>query len=117
MSTSYISSVLRREISERANDKCEYCRLPSLFYPYSYHIDHVISEKQGGETVSENLAFCCPTCNFRKGSDISAYLKEEETIVDLFNPRKDKWATHFKLMPTGLLKPLTPIGKGSIRLL
>lgn len=117
MSISYISSNLRKDVAERADEQCEYCRLPAIFYPYSYHIDHIISEKQGGETTSTNLAYCCPTCNFRKGSDISAYLKEEELIVDLFNPRKDEWETHFELDPSGRLRPLSQIGKGSIRLL
>lgn len=117
MSSSYIPVPLRREVENRANHQCEYCLTPSLFYPFSFHIDHIISEKQDGETESENLTYCCPNCNFHKGTDISAYLRDVKTIVDLFNPRQNTWNQHFKLIAGGTIKPLTNTGKGTIRLL
>jgi len=117
MSTSYISVSLRREVTERAKDQYEYCLIPSFAYPYPFHVDHVISEKQGGLTIIENLAFACPMCNFAKGTDISAYIISTEEIVDLYNPRKDEWSHHFELQANGFLKPLSISGQGTIRLL
>lgn len=117
MSRTYISVKLREEVKERAGHKCEYCLMPAEFSAYSFHIDHVISEKQGGETSAHNLAHSCPDCNFNKGSDISAYMADNQLIVDLFNPRKDLWSAHFELELSGELKGISKSGVGTIRLL
>lgn len=117
MSTSYVSVPLRREVTKRAKEQCEYCSVPAFIYPYPFHVDHVISEKQGGLTTILNLAFACPMCNYAKGTDISAYIIATEEIVNLYNPRKDEWKHHFELQSTGFLKPLSLSGQGSVRLL
>ena len=67
----YVSAELRRQVIEAASNCCEYCRLSQDDYPFSFHMEHVISEKHGGETTFENLALSCPTCNLFKGSGIA----------------------------------------------
>jgi hypothetical protein len=58
------------------------------------HVDHVISEKHGGETISANLALACVFCNRHKGSDIGT-LDEGRNLTPLFNPRTQIWFDHF----------------------
>lgn len=118
MSSSYISTELRRHVAERAGDSCEYCLVPILFgFATPYHIDHIISEKHGGPTAIENLALACPACNLYKGSDIATYLAKEEVTVRLYHPRKDPWTKHFNLDDQGHLSALTKVAKGTIQLL
>ncbi|MFT5167951.1 MAG: hypothetical protein ACI8P3_003190 [Saprospiraceae bacterium] len=54
--SAYISVELRNEVIGRAFNTCEYCLLHEDDAFFSFHIDHVISIKHGGDTVSENLA-------------------------------------------------------------
>jgi len=83
----------------------------------SYHIDHIISEKQGGETVFSNLALACRLCNLSKGSSIAAWHEYREALIRLYNPRKDSWHNHFQFRPSGLIVPRTEIGQGTIKVL
>jgi len=53
--TTYIPAELRRAVIERANGSCEYCLMPLIDRFLPYEIDHIVSEKHGGTTESENL--------------------------------------------------------------
>jgi len=117
VSKTYIPAILRRQIKAAADGCCEYCRVPSAVAFASYHIDHIISEKQGGLTVFGNLALACRLCNLSKGSSIAAYQEHKEALIRLFNPRKDAWDQHFQFRPSGLIIPLTEIGQGTIKVL
>jgi hypothetical protein len=55
MSTSYIPAKMRREVVDRAGACCEYCRTNSQAHSIDFAIDHMIAEKHGGETISDNL--------------------------------------------------------------
>jgi hypothetical protein len=79
-------------------------------------VDHVISEKHGGATVAENLAFACTLCNRAKGSDIGSIDEPSGEFVRLFNPRSDRWGDHFALRGH-MIEPRTPIGGVTARLL
>ncbi|HQX50766.1 MAG TPA: HNH endonuclease signature motif containing protein [Planctomycetaceae bacterium] len=63
-----------------------------------FQIDHVVAEKHGGETVAENLALSCYYCNSFKGPNIAGIdpIGEPDVAVQLFHPRKDRWADHFE---------------------
>ena len=63
MSITHVSSLLRREIIERAGTRCEYCLLPAEVGFFPHEIDHVIAAKHGGKTEPENLAYACWRCN------------------------------------------------------
>ncbi|MEL7163016.1 MAG: HNH endonuclease signature motif containing protein [Bacteroidota bacterium] len=118
MSKTYISLELRRRVTKRADDTCEYCRIPltyGFFLPY--HIDHIISEKHGGATTYDNLAFACKSCNSFKGSDLATFLAKKKIIVRIYHPRKDNWSDHFSLNEMGELIPHTDIGTATIQLL
>ncbi len=95
MSKTYIPAILRRQVIEAANNCCEYCRVPQAVAFAAFHLDHIISEKQGGKTMYSNLALACRLCNLSKGSSIAAYHEYSEALTRLYNPRKDRWAAHF----------------------
>ena len=117
MSKTYIPVILRRQIKEAADHCCEYCLVPEAVAFASYHIDHIISEKQGGGTVFSNLALACRLCNLSKGSSIAAWHEFQEALIRLYNPRKDNWMQHFQLRPSGLIAARTEIGLGTVRVL
>jgi HNH endonuclease len=87
---------LIRQVWERARGRCEYCRIGQEFEKATYEIDHIISRKHDGLTVSENLALSCPHCNAFKGSDISGLDPKTRKLTPLFHPRRQKWTRHFR---------------------
>jgi 5-methylcytosine-specific restriction endonuclease McrA len=109
-----IPDYLRRFVAERAGNRCEYCLLHENDSYSPHQIDHVISRKHGGSSKAENLAYACVRCNAWKGSDIGSLDGGE--FVPLFNPRKDRWREHFKILGF-VFEPLTPEGRVTARLL
>ncbi len=114
--SAYIAEWLRRLAIERANNQCEYCLIPLNITFVLCHIDHIIAQKHGGLTVSENLASTCALCNRFKGSDLVSIDNETGAIVELFHPRNQKWSEHFALRD-GLIFPLTAVGRVTVTLL
>ncbi len=117
MSYSWIPAALRRSVVERAAGRCEYCGIPEKAVFARHQIDHIISEKHGGATESNNLAFSCLLCNKNKGSDIASIDPVTGEIVPLFNPRREDWATHFELRPDGRILAKTAVSRATARLL
>ncbi|MEI6882781.1 MAG: HNH endonuclease signature motif containing protein [Bacteroidota bacterium] len=115
MST-YIPEPIRRLVAERAGFRCEYCRVRQADSFLAFEIDHIVSQKHGGGSEIENLAYACPHCNAHKGSDLTTFLDSYDDIIPIFNPRTQRWTDHF-LPENGLIIELTRIGKGTIKLL
>jgi hypothetical protein len=66
----------------------------------------------------ENLALSCSFCNQAKGSDIASIDPESGDTVRLYNPRIDDWADHFLFeVKSGVIQPLTAIGRVTVKLL
>jgi len=116
MSDTHIPIALRREVIERANNCCEYCRLNQEDNFFTFHVDHIISEKHQGKTVSANLCLSCPTCNINKGSDIAGADPQTGLATFLFNPRQKYWNDHFELV-NGSIHGKTPEGRITVFLL
>ncbi|WP_037300838.1 HNH endonuclease [Runella limosa] len=114
--TTRISERLRKEVSLRAGFKCEYCLIPEFFLATTFHIDHIRSQKHGGKTTIENLAYTCPHCNQNKGSDVATFIGESEQLIRFFNPRTDTWYDHFQLI-NGEIVGVTEIGKATVIIL
>jgi len=95
--SSYVSPTLRRLVAVRANFLCEYCLIHEDDAVFGCEVDHIISEKHGGETDADNLAYACAFCNRTKGSDIGSIVQRTGTFVRFFNPRTDHWAEHLAL--------------------
>jgi HNH endonuclease len=118
MSKTYIPTSLRRLVVERAQNCCEYCLIPQAIVLAKHQVDHIIAEKHGGETVSDNLALSCTLCNQAKGSDIASVDPETVDIERLYHPRRHRWSEHFRVLEeSGMIEPLTGIGRVTIGLL
>ncbi|MHC1763402.1 MAG: HNH endonuclease [Verrucomicrobiia bacterium] len=87
---------LEEQVWLRAHSRCEYCRFPSDFAEFPFHIDHIFAEKHGGLAESKNLALSCFYCNTSKGPNIAGVDPETKALTALFNPRTDAWAEHFR---------------------
>ncbi len=96
-------------IAERAGHLCEYCLIHADDTFFGCEVDHIISEKHGGPTEAENLAYACAFCNRCKGSDVGSIIPETGGFSRFFNPRIDSWSDHFALHET-VIKSLTDIG-------
>jgi hypothetical protein len=114
--TTYISSDLRRLVTERAAGQCEYCRVRDSDTFYGCQIDHIIAEKHYGATIKNNLALTCAYCNRYKGTDIGSIAKSTGEYVRFYNPRIDNWHEHFRFVNFEIL-PLTPIGEATSSIL
>ena len=107
---------LASQVRRRAHAKCEYCHLPALAFPLSFHVDHIIAQQHGGETVLDNLAFACLNCNRHKGPNIAGRDPVTGEIVRLFHPRQDPWTEHFEWAGPELTGK-TAIGRATINVL
>jgi hypothetical protein len=116
MSVTYISAELRRLVVARAEGLCEYCLIAEEDTFYGCEVDHIISEKHGGPTQEENLAYACVFCNQSKGSDVGSIHWESGQFVRFFNPRTDHWADHFMLTESRI-EGITEIGAVTARIL
>ena len=107
---------LRRLVAERARHCCEYCLLDERDSYTPHLVDHFVSQKHGGPSDPQNLAWACARCNSWKGSDISSIDPDTGELVLLYHPRRHRWGEHFELRGDRI-EPLTPIGAATARLL
>lgn len=112
----YVAASLRRQVVERAKNRCEYCLLPAEVAFFPHEVDHVIAEKHGGTTAIDNLAFACWRCNRHKGSDLTSFDPQTQVLSPLFNPRTQSWAEHFAYEDETIVG-LTPEGRTTVSLL
>jgi hypothetical protein len=103
-------------VRERAEWRCEYCRLPQLHHGLRWHIEHIRARQHHGGDDPSNLALACPECNLRKGPNLSAVDPHTGEVVQLFNPRTQTWSEHF-VWHDLKLQGRTPVGRGTVELL
>jgi HNH endonuclease len=115
MSQTYIPVELRRLVVLRAERRCEYCLIHEDDTFFGCEVDHIISEKHGGLTVADNLAYACLACNRNKGSDIGSISATTGALTRFLNPRLDNWFDHFSLDGV-VIKPLSEIGQVTERI-
>lgn len=114
MST-YISKKNRLKVKLRADNCCEYCRVPELFSFIGYEIDHIIAQKHGGSNDFVNLAWACSICNNLKGTDLGTILLPSQELIRFYNPRSDVWEEHFKIQGALILFK-TEVGEATIKI-
>lgn len=105
---------LRQQVIERAERRCEYCQTQQDIV-IEMQIDHIKPESTGGETILANLCLACITCNAHKQAAQSAVDPQTGSTVPLFNPRQDRWDSHFQWSADKTrLEGLTPVGRATI---
>lgn len=106
----------RRFVRDRAGDRCEYCRLPQSGLDATFHIEHVRPKQHGGPSVAENLALACDRCNLHKGPNLTGIDPLTDSVVLLFDPRKDGWDEQFEVREA-LIVGKNPVGRATVELL
>ncbi len=107
---------LRKEVVQRAGNRCEYCQLSQAGQEAAFHVDHVHPVAEGGETTLENLALACVSCSLRKGARRLARDPIGKIDVALFHPRNQEWSQHFTWQGNRV-RALTACGRATIELL
>jgi hypothetical protein len=107
---------LEELVRQRAAERCEYCRVPQSHDRLPFEIDHVIARKHRGPTIASNLCLACFACNSHKGPNVAGIDPETGRVVPLFNPRRHKWARHFRWDGPELVGR-TPAGRATVAVL
>ncbi len=102
-----------RQVSERAEGRCEYCRMHDALQGATFHVEHIVPRSLGGKSRLENLAWACPRCNLCKSNRVEAEDPQCGQLVRIFHPRKDRWSDHFRWEGYTIV-PLTPIGRATV---
>jgi hypothetical protein len=107
----------RQFVRQRAEDRCEYCRLRQKHAPlWRHQIEHVIAIKHGGSDDLDNLAWTCVRCNLSKSSNLSGIDNVTGQVVELFNPRTQSWRDHFAYQGAEITGT-TPTGRATVAVL
>lgn len=115
---SHISAHLTQRVRRRAHGCCEYCQSQERVTGEEFTIDHVIPRIKGGSDEFDNLALCCYVCNPLKGAKTEARDPQTGRVVSLFNPRRQRWRTHFRWSDDGLrITGKTPVGRATVEAL
>lgn len=105
----------RRLVRERAENRCEYCRLHQDDQPFlTFHIEHIISRQHGGSDHESNLCIACHWCNLHKGPNLATLVDGQ--LIALFHPRRQEWRSHFKICDYRVIG-LDSVGVGTVELL
>ena len=112
-----MDAATRRQVRERANHRCEYCRLPQSAAPYlTFHVEHIQASQHVQDDSLSNLCLACPHCNLHKGPNLTTLDPETRELVPLFHPREHDWNEHLRF-DHGRIVGLTTIGIATVRLL
>ena len=79
----------------------------------TFHVEHITPRARGGQSVSENLAWCCPSCNLHKSDRVDAVDPLTRAAAPLFDPRQQQWEAHFEWAHYELIGR-TPIGRATV---
>jgi hypothetical protein len=111
----YIPADLRREVTDRADGCCEYCRTPERFSCDPLTLDHIVPRALNGPTQSDNLALACYGCNQHKSLLTTASDPVTGEPAPLFNPRQNAWAEHFSWSDDfTMVLGLSPTGRATV---
>jgi HNH endonuclease len=118
MSSDYVPVALKQLVFERAIGLCEYCRSQAKYAIDPLVIDHIQPFSRGGQTIAENLALSCQTCNNYKYNKTEAPDPATGQLVPLFHPRQLEWNQHFAWNEdTTQMLGITAIGRATVALL
>jgi hypothetical protein len=113
MPRDYIHEPLRRNVIQRADNRCEYCGLSQEGQEATFHVDHILPLAAGGKTEAENLALACVSCSLRKGARHLIVDPETGTAVRIFNPRANRFETHFARREARI-SGITAVGRATV---
>ncbi len=110
-----LSDVLRRQVCDRAGQRCEYCMTSRQVMGMPLVTDHVVPKALGGDDRLENLCAAGCRCNEYKGAKTHEIDPATGTLTPLFNPRTQTWSEHFAWANGGThVMGLTAIGRATV---
>ncbi len=86
----------RQWIFTRAEHRCEYCQTARRLIGMPLVIDHILPRTKGGTDEQDNLCAACYRCNEFKGDRTFGHDPIANELIQLYNPRTDKWHEHFR---------------------
>ena len=102
-------------VSQRANNRCEYCHAPEAIFNLPFEVEHVIPVSHQGSDDASNLALACRACNLRKADHLTGADETTQRAARLFHPRQDQWSEHFQVdRETGLIQGSTSVGRATV---
>lgn len=102
-------------VSARARHLCEYCHAPESVFNLAFEVEHITPQSREGETIEDNLALSCRSCNLYKSDFITGFDEVTQEEERLFNPRRDIWNEHFSIIEaSGEIAGVTAIGRATI---
>lgn len=111
-----MDAATREMVRQRAGQRCEYCHFPDHAIGLPFHVEHIVATVHRADDSKSNLAWACPRCNLRKGTNLSTIDLETVQQIDLFNPRTMEWLDHF-VIRDAFIVGVTACGRGTARLL
>jgi hypothetical protein len=112
-----MDAATRLLVRQRAQGRCEYCRLPQAAQQFiAFHIEHIIAKVHGMSDDHMKLCTECERCNFFKGTNLSGIDPATGNVEWLFDPRQQSWHQHFELQGT-LIVGLTATGRTTVAVL
>ena len=112
-----MDAATRELVRQRADGRCEYCRLPQDAAPFfTFHVEHIRARQHQGGDDPSNLAFACPDCNAKKGPNVATVSQDSGRLVELFNPRIHRWEEHFAMVGSEIVGT-SEIGRATVALL
>lgn len=112
-----MDAAVREIVRQRADARCEYCRLRQQHLPLErLWIEHIIPKQHEGDDDPSNLAMSCARCNRHRGPNLSGVDPDTGEIVQVFDPRRQTWHEHFSYHGP-VIVGVTPTGRATVRLL
>lgn len=111
-----VSETLRKKVTLRAENRCEYCGVAQEGQEALFHVDHVLPVSRGGPTEWDNLALACVSCSLRKAARISGLDPASGLQAPLFNPRREPWNFHFRWNDCEVVG-ISPCGRATVHAL
>ena len=91
-----VPEAVSRAVRSRAHERCQYCLMHESLQGATFHVEHVIPQSKGGESVLDNLALACPGRNLHKADRTTAIDPATGEQVPLFHPIRQPWSEHFR---------------------
>jgi len=102
MRRTYIAKAIRQRVAAAALHRCGYCLTSQEFSGAQFAVEHILPLVHEGSNEEENLWLACGWCNSYKSSQTDGVDPLTGQEVQLFNPRQQVWAEHFKWSDDGV---------------
>ena len=118
MARDAIPQAVRRQVRDRAHNRCEYCQHPADYDCAPFVCEHVLPRVRGAGSTLAELAWACPGCNGHKYDKTQARDPETGRRVALFNPRRQRWSRQFAWSDDALyIRGRTATGRATVEAL